>query len=120
VLLAKSHKWHNRFTLPGGHIELGETAEEALKREIREEVGLEIENIRFLQFQEAIYSPEFIHRKHFIFLDFLCEAKTDQVQIDNEEIQDTLWVDPQKALEMNVEPFSKKTIAKYLETRNKN
>lgn len=120
VLLAKSSKWQNRFTLPGGHIELGETVEDALKREIKEEVGLEIKNIRFLQFQEAIYSPEFIYRKHFVFLDFLCEAKTDRVQIDNKEIQDFLWVDPQKALEINVEPFSKKTIAKYLETRNKN
>jgi nucleoside triphosphatase len=120
VLLARSSKWRNRFTLPGGHIELGETVEEALKREIREEVGLEIEIIRFLQFQEAIYSPEFIYRKHFVFLDFLCEAKTDSVQIDNKEIQDFLWVNPQKAMEMNVEPFSKKTIAKYLETRNKN
>jgi ADP-ribose pyrophosphatase YjhB (NUDIX family) len=57
VLLAKSDKWQNRFTLPGGHIELGETAEQALKREIKEEVGLEIEPIKFLQFQEAIYSP---------------------------------------------------------------
>jgi nucleoside triphosphatase len=120
ILLAKSSKWHDRFTLPGGHIEPGETVEEALKREIREEVGLEIEIIRFLQFQEAIYSPEFIYRRHFIFLDFLCEARTDRVQVDNEEIQGFQWVDPQKALEMNVEPFSKKTIAKYLETRNKN
>jgi nucleoside triphosphatase len=120
VLLAKSSKWQNRFTLPGGHIELGETAEEALKREVREEVGLEIETIRFLHFQEAIYSPEFIHRRHFVFLDFLCEAKTDHVQIDNKEIQDFLWTDPQKALEMNVEPFSKKTIAEYLKMKNKN
>lgn len=118
VLLTQSYKWQDRFTLPGGHIELGETAEQALKREIKEEVGLDLESIRFLQFQEAIYSPEFIYQKHFVFLDFLCKAKTDHVQIDNKEIQDFVWTNPQKALEMKVEPFSKKTIAKYLEAKD--
>jgi nucleoside triphosphatase len=117
ILLAKSSKWKDRFTLPGGHVELGETVEEALKREIKEEVGLEIEPIRFLQFQEAVYSLEFIRPKHFIFLDFLCKAETNNVKIDNDEIQDSVWVDPRKALEMNVEPFSKRTIARYLETK---
>jgi nucleoside triphosphatase len=120
ILLAKSNKWKNRFTLPEGHIELGETVEEALKREIKEEVGLEIEPIRFLQFQESIYSPEFIHPKHFIFLDFLCKAKINDVKVDNNEIQDFTWVDPGKALEMNVETFSKRTITKYLDTKELN
>ena len=120
ILLAKSNKWKNRFTLPGGHVELGEIVEEALKREIREEVGLEIEPIRFLQFQEAVYSPEFIHPKHFIFLDFLCKAKTDCVKVDNDEIQDFAWTDPRSALEMDVDPFTKRTIAKYLKTNRTN
>ena len=61
LLLTKFYKWHDRLTLPGGHIELGKTAKEALKREIKEEIGLNIESIRFLQFQEAINSPKFIY-----------------------------------------------------------
>jgi nucleoside triphosphatase len=120
ILLVRSYKWRNRLTLPGGHIELGETAEEALKREIKEEVGLEIDLIRFLQFQEAIHSPDFIHPKHFIFLDFLCKAKTDRVKVDNDEIQDFVWADPRRALEMDVDPFTKRTIARYLETNGTN
>ena len=58
ILLAKSHKWFDKYTLPGGHIEIGETMEEALKREVKEEVGLDVEVIEFLTMQEAIFSAE--------------------------------------------------------------
>ncbi|HEX4921650.1 MAG TPA: NUDIX domain-containing protein, partial [Candidatus Bathyarchaeia archaeon] len=56
ILLAKSHKWFDKYTLPGGHIEVGETMKEALKREVKEEVGLDVEVGEFLTMQEAIFS----------------------------------------------------------------
>ena len=117
ILLAKSRKWKDRFTIPGGHVELGETLEEALKREIKEETGLKIMPIRFLLLQEAVYSREFYKPKHFIFLDYLCEAQTTDVEVDEDEIQDFVWVDPRKAAEMDVDSFTKRTIKKYLETK---
>ena len=43
ILLVKSFKWGSKYTVPGGHIELGERSEVAVRREVKEEVGLEVE-----------------------------------------------------------------------------
>lgn len=43
-LLVK-HQWKNFWSLPGGHIEKNESLYEAIGREIKEELNLEVENI---------------------------------------------------------------------------
>ena len=117
ILLAKSHKWFDKYTLPGGHIELGETMEEAVKREIREEVGLEIEVVEFLTMHEAIFAREFYKKRHFIFFDFLCKTGDKPVKLDQTEIQDYLWEYPGRAFNLNLDSFTWKTIEKYLQRR---
>lgn len=119
ILLVKSWKWPgvNKYTMPGGHIEAGERIEEALKREVKEEVGLEIKPLKFLTIQEAIFSKEFYKPKHFIFLDFLCESLKSRVKLDRKELQEYLWVNPKKALNLNIDSFTRKTIKKYLEMK---
>ena len=47
IFLMKSRKWRDKYVMPGGHIELGEKIEDALKREIKEETGLDIFDIEF-------------------------------------------------------------------------
>ena len=43
ILLVKSHKWiNNRYSVPGGHVEIGESLSTAIIREVKEETGLEI------------------------------------------------------------------------------
>ena len=45
ILLSKYDE--SRYCLPGGYVELGETSEEAIIREIKEEVQIELKNVKY-------------------------------------------------------------------------
>src|SRR5438309_10116704 len=92
ILLAKSHKWFDKYTLPGGHIEVGESMIDAVRREVKEEVGLDVEVVEMLLVQVAIFAPEFYKKRHFIFIDFYCKYKDQQVKLDWVVFKDLLGI----------------------------
>ena len=114
ILLVKSYKWGNKYTVPGGHIELGERSEAAVKREVGEEVGLEVEPVKVLLVQEAIYPADYVKHEHYIFLDYLCRSKSSAVKLDEKEIQKYLWVNPRHALQLDLESFTRNLVVEYL------
>jgi mutator protein MutT len=86
LLLNTTHT--GTYSLPGGGIEIGETIEEALKREVKEETGLEIEIVSFYRFEEQFfyYDPADIAFHSFLFF-YVCRPKT--IEIDHDlEIND--------------------------------
>lgn len=105
LLLMKSHKWHDKYVVPGGHIELGEKIEDALRREVKEETNLDIYDIEFLCCQDFIYDPEFWKRRHFIFLDFICKTDSEDV-ILNEEASEYIWINLEEALNFPVDTYT--------------
>ena len=67
IFLMHSPKWQNKLVPPGGHIEYGETAEEALRREVMEETGLKIKNPELLHVIDMIEEPDYIKgKRHFV------------------------------------------------------
>lgn len=115
VLIVRSNKWKNKHTVPGGHIELGERAEDAIKREVKEETGLDVEPIKLLLVQQAIYPKDYHKHEHFLFMDYICHAKSSQVKLDGRELQDYLWINPQDALKLELEEYTRNFVNKYLE-----
>jgi nucleoside triphosphatase len=114
MLLVRSPKWGNKYTIAGGHVEVGERLVSALRREIKEEVGIRIKDIRFLLFQEALFSPEFWKPKHFIFFDFVCRAIDETPKIDGREVHDYSWVDPRQALSLSLDSYTRRMVEEYL------
>ena len=113
ILLVRSYKWGSKYTVPGGHIELGERSETAIKREVREEVGLEVEPVRLLLVQEAIYPPDYVKHEHYIFLDYLCRTNSSKVELDGNEIQEYIWRLPKDALQLDLESFTRNLVEAY-------
>lgn len=113
ILLIKSHKWKGKYMIPGGHIELGEKIEDALKREIKEETGLDVYDIQFICVQEFIFEDQFWKKKHFIFLDYACKTNSSAVRL-NAEGQEYVWATLNEALKLPIDSYTRHTIEEYI------
>lgn len=111
ILICKSHKWGNKYVIPGGHIELGEKMEEALKREILEETGLYIYDIKLISLKESIYSDTFHEKKHFIFIDYVCKTDSSDVVL-NDEAETYKWIDINEIEHYDLGGFTKELLLK--------
>ena len=100
VLLLKTHKWKHLYSIPGGKVELGESCAQAVIREVKEETGLDIINVRFMCYQESIFSPQFWKKAHFVMHDFCADIKSGVSENDvvlNDEAQEFVWVTREEA-----------------------
>ena len=100
VLMIRTHKWSNLWGIPGGKTKFSETSVEALRREIKEETDLDVEDILFVLAQDCIHSKEFYRDAHFVLLNYTCRcAGPPQVTL-NEEAQEFRWAPVEEALKM--------------------
>ena len=116
VLLAKSTKWIGKWTVFGGHIELGEKMEDAIKREIKEEAGLDVEIEAQLDFSESVFDKDFKEERHFVFLDYICKYNgEDEIKLNEEFEEDQYkWFSIEEAKKMDLAIGTKKIIENYL------
>ena len=78
-------EWKDWWEFPGGKMEQGETPEEALKREIREELSTDISVDEFLCTVEYDY-PKF----HLVMHCYMCSLLTDSLHLNEHEA--AMWL----------------------------
>ena len=85
ILLARSARFKSGFySCLAGFIEVGETPEQTVAREIREEVGIEVENIRYSKSQSWPFPSQ-------LMLGFYADYKSGEIVPEEEEIAEAAW-----------------------------
>lgn len=118
VLVARFSMVEGRYAIPGGHVEYGETVAQALVRETIEETGLTPVRYRLLRVGERIRPPLYKDGSHhLVYLDFVVDGWTGELQLDGEELSDGLWTTPEAALHLLLTSTTRQAIEALLEHR---
>lgn len=103
-LLARKAEWPaGRYGLVAGFLDFGESFEEAVRREVREETGIEVQEIRYVGSQAWPFPSQ-------IMAGFIAEYAGGELCVDRHELEDARWF-PIDALPELPPPRS---IARYL------
>jgi len=84
LLLRNVRDTQGIYACLAGFVETGETLEQALRREVREETGLEVENIRYVGSQAWPFPDQ-------LMMAFYADYKSGEIRIQESEIADARW-----------------------------
>ncbi len=81
---AIAHGEYRHDALVAGYCEIGETIEECVRREVKEETGLTVTNLRYYTSQPWSFSES-------ILFGFFCDAVDATISIDRKELKSAVW-----------------------------
>lgn len=118
IFLARGTKFEDKYILPGGGMEFGESLGDGAKREIKEETGMDVEVVGHLSFSELLkYGKGHYKDKHYVICDFILQFNGDDNDINlNEEYSGEYdWFTVDEAFKLNLGGNCEQPLLKYKE-----
>lgn len=114
ILLVKTHKWGDRYSIVGGKVKRNERLDQTLLREVKEETGLRGKVGRHLvTFDQIKNSGYYQAGTQHIFVDNVVSVESKKVRL-NEEAQEHIWIPAREALAyLDIESNARHTIELY-------
>lgn len=121
VLLVRrdSEPLRGEWSVPGGMLELGETLHDGIRREVREETGLEVEPVRVLEVFDSIFTdPLGRTQYHFVLIDYLCRALSGEARAGS-DVSDVRWVAAEALPAIGLRPSVEQVVRQALRESTK-
>jgi ADP-ribose pyrophosphatase YjhB (NUDIX family) len=100
LTLRESDGWKGQWHFPGGTVYLGETVESTVSRVAMEELGVEVENSKFLSYLEYPSEPKERGYGYSISLVFICNLRSEGIVLDSRASQYSFFNEiPEKIIE---------------------
>ncbi len=101
---------HMKWEFPGGKVDFGETPEQAIEREFKEETGIEVKAVKLMPYVQTVYWDYEWGKQQTICFIFICEYVKEVEYVKDHHVNKIAWYTPDEILKLQSLPGTEEII----------
>lgn len=98
LFLATGPKFHDQWVVPGGHLNFQESSKDCIEREVKEEIGVDVEATVMFAVIEDTNRVIAGRTHHFVFINWKCKILKGEPKLDGIEFTKMTWMPLEQVL----------------------